>query len=673
MKKTLQNIILALWICLLILGMLALHEAYLINIDVHVADQNIWDSRRFIAFLFLCGFFLAGAVVLFLKIVRSPDALDTLRLANIPTALLAAITALLIVTPGLVRWVIPLPEKVLVGYWMEFFLVYCAALLGAWLLYKSGDPWWLVRMVATLVMLAGAAHCVIYRMQFVTSYPFPLSWSEGNRMFDYSTLLGSFRYITPDHKPIYAFITRGMQLPWALPFLFPNFSIGAFRFWYQLMWILPSMVLGALAALKIKTVEDRAAIVLVCSVWAFIFLEQGPIYTPLILAAILTILAVRYRLVAGILLITAASYYAGSSRWTWSYAPGLWAGLLALLDIPSPALNKGGVRKLIKPFFLGIAGSFGGPLLRSIMGILKTSTSSGISLVPNVTQATSRQPLLWQRLWPNPTFAPGIVLALLWAALPLIIFLVYIISRKYWQLNGLQILGLIAVHLAFLVVGIIASVKIGGGSNLHNLDMFLISLLLVAFQAFIALFSQDPSWLKQPALAVMVALILVAPTSYALSGGERLVAPDQETTRAALQTVQDKVKKYARRGEILFIDHRQLLTFGLVENVPLVDEYEKKVLMDDAMADNTEYFKDFHEDLNAQRFALIVNEPAMVVYRGSEHIFGEENDAYVRWVTIPLLCAYEPIYTAHEVNLELLVPRSEPPDNLPCEQYGISP
>jgi len=187
------------------------------------------------------------------------------------------------------------------------------------------------------------------------------------------------------------------------------------------------------------------------------------------------------------------------------------------------------------------------------------------------------------------------------------------------------------------------------------------------------LFDHNPDWLTRPVLAVMIALILAAPASYALSGGERLVLPDREITQSALKAVQDKVKRYSPKGEILFIDHRQLLTFGLVENVPLVDEYEKKVLMDDAMTDDTEYFRKFHADLINQRFALIVNEPATVVFRGSEHIFGEENDAYVRWVTIPLLCAYEPIYTQRDVNLELLVPRAEPMDDPACEKYNLTP
>ena len=107
----------------------------------------------------------------------------------------------------------------------------------------------------------------------------------------------------------------------------------------------------------------------------------------------------------------------------------------------------------------------------------------------------------------------------------------------------------------------------------------------------------------------------------------------------------------------------------MIKDVPLVDDYEKKYLMDQAMADNSEYFKGFYEDLKAHRFALIVNEPSNYVIRGSEYSFGQENDAYVKWVTIPLLCTYEPIYTSREIGVELLIPRLTAMDEKACQDF----
>ena len=39
-------------------------------------------------------------------------------------------------------------------------------------------------------------------------------------------------------------------------------------------------------------------------------------------------------------------------------------------------------------------------------------------------------------------------------------------------------------------------------------------------------------------------------------------------------------------GEVLFMDQRQLLTFGYITDVPLVPDYEKKVMMNEALSGN---------------------------------------------------------------------------------------
>lgn len=56
------------------------------------------------------------------------------------------------------------------------------------------------------------------------------------------------------------------------------------------------------------------------------------------------------------------------------------------------------------------------------------------------------------------------------------------------------------------------------------------------------------------------------------------------------------------------------------------DQFSQKVLvqMDQAMSGNELYFQAFYEDLVHQR-----------------HEFGEENDAYVEWVSKSILCYYQ--------------------------------
>jgi len=109
------------------------------------------------------------------------------------------------------------------------------------------------------------------------------------------------------------------------------------------------------------------------------------------------------------------------------------------------------------------------------------------------------------------------------------------------------------------------------------------------------------------------------------------------------------------------MDQRQLLTFGFIQGVPLIPDYEKKFLMDRAMTDSAvAVFAPFYADLKAHRFALIVSEPLRVPIKGQESIFGEENDAWVKWVSAAVLCYYEPDKTYADFRIQLLTPRQTP-------------
>jgi hypothetical protein len=123
----------------------------------------------------------------------------------------------------------------------------------------------------------------------------------------------------------------------------------------------------------------------------------------------------------------------------------------------------------------------------------------------------------------------------------------------------------------------------------------------------------------------------------------------------------------SKQGPVLFLDQRQLLTFGYIRNVELVPEYEKKYVMDQAMAMNEEYFKDFYKDLENKRFSLIITDPLFTKLKEGEYDFSEENNAWVGWVSRPLLCYYAPVRNIPdnvlaEFKIQLLVPRQNPKD-----------
>ena len=667
MKKN-HTYITLIYLYISVIGFLAYREFLQINILAYVETKNIWESRRFIAYLVFCVVSLAGlAIVLFWMNKNRLQALNERINRTLPWIkhIIATVSILL---PGLMKWTLPLPENFFFGFWMELFLIILFAVFAAFLYSQKNEPGSIrIMRIGVFILLAGAAHSILYKFNSVTDYPFTLYWSEGNRFYDYSTLFGGFRYVTSDGQGIKVFTTWGMQFLWALPFIIPKISIAFYRCWYQLVWIIPSLALGLISVWPASKHKVSSWLIVGFTFWSYLFLDQGPIYPPVIIGALLTILAVRLKLLPGAVLIFLASYFMWNSRWTWSFAPGIWAGMISLLSIQQPTLNRRDWHKLVSPIVLGLSGYLGGQLLPSFISMMNVKTT--FQFLPDPAASISRHTLLWARLYPNPTYPPGILVGLVWATLPLVLALAALVTSKRWQVNWLQKSAMFIVTSIFLAVGFIISMKIGGGSNLHNLDLYLVTLWLIASVAIASLSKGYKHLLNfSPYIFMLVFLALVSPATYGMMRGERLTLPPNEKITESMAAVQNKVKEYSQKGNILFIDHRQLLTFGLVKNVPLVDEYEKKYLMNYALMDNKDYFKSFYQDLTDQRFVLIVNEPANIIIRGSEYSFGQENDAYVRWVTKPILCTYEAIYTSFDTGLELLVPRkTSPPEELNCE------
>ncbi|MFN3492631.1 MAG: hypothetical protein ACK40V_10470, partial [Anaerolineales bacterium] len=354
----------------------------------------------------------------------------------------------------------------------------------------------------------------------------------------------------------------------------------------------------------------------------------------------------------------------------------------------------------VRAITLALTGFIGGQYGKNIISFINSGAQISASPAISVNQAVSMvaapsQPLLWYRLLPTDTYPLGILFGLLIATLPLIALLSYLIITNKWQLNLWQKLALLGPLAAFLAVGIIVSTKIGGGGDLHNMDMFLIGLMFTGVVAWEKAGKQwfneipfAPVWIK-----INLVLFFALPGLFAL-GGMRSFAfaedaawlavltdapnekaldmiPSDAVVNNALDVIQEEVNlAVAQGGEVLFIDQRQLLTFGYITNVPFVPEYEKKILMNNALGSRQTYFQRFYEELAAKRFALIISEPLRVTVQDVVDRFGEENNAWVKWVSIPMLCYYDIKTTLREVNVQLLVPKPNPVDcsaDLPVE------
>lgn len=436
---------------------------------------------------------------------------------------------------------------------------------------------------------------------------------------------------------------------WGVLFAIPNTPIWAHRLWDAILWTVPYITLGYLLA---RWSKRSNLIRWSFALWIFLFLAQGPIYPPLLLSAIVVVIFVRHQgWVSSLIGSTLAAFYATISRWTWLLAAPTWAVLILLssFEFESDKGWKNALRRLIPIALIGIAGVLVGSLADPQL----------LSPVEIATGGSFKQPLLWYRLLPNPTYPFGIVIGLFIAAGPLVALLVWLTVRRLWTPNWLKILAYSMAGFAFLIMGLIASVKIGGGSNLHNLDMFLVTLAILAGLAFRDadnhLRERLPVWIRG-----LLVLVVILPAWNAVRIGAPRSLPTDVQVSEALKVIQTKVESAQRRGEVLFLDQRQLLTFGYVKDVSLVPEYEKKYMMDHAMAGSKTYFEGFYQDLANQRFKLIVTEPLYWKEGGAEINFHEENEAWTRWVARPLLCFYAPITTLPDVRIQLLVPRERP-------------
>lgn len=622
----------------------------------------------FIVFCILCLISLAWAVR------RKPGTLDSqsvfIRMRRSLGPIRWVVAALFLVAPV---WFLQYsPWGVAIGGPFLRVLIWCLSAIGAgfWMTSRPDTviSWW---SLLSATLMVGAGCVVAAAFADVTSYPFSLGWSEGNRLWDYSLLFGLRLYSYPPGQRPVAYLDIGRQFAGGLPFLLPQVSIFGERMWLSVLSVLPYVLLSLLAFWPSKARETGPWIV--AGILGFIFLAQGPIHSPLLFCAMLVAIAWRQPTWLAASLVLVASILAEVSRFTWMFAAAMW---MVMLEIAGSRLAEGRIPAVTwrRTATIGLSG-----LLGIVVAIVAGLSIGGASLGA-ATGASTRQPLLWYRLLPNATYGYGILLGLVIATAPLILVLILVAARR-WRPNILQRLAICLPLAAFLFVGLVVSTKIGGGGDLHNLDMFLIGLLFVAALEWRAVGAQwladrraFGSWMRALLVALVAlpafgSLMVLRPLSFArdadwlavLADVERArdlgSLPDEAVIGSSLQELQNAVEQAQKQGEVLFMDQRQLLTFGYVKDVTLVSDYEKKRMMDEALGANAAYFAPFYRDLAAHRFSLIITSPLRTPIRDSDYGFGEENNAWVHWVARPVLCYYQEQDTLNEVKVQLLVPR----------------
>ena len=557
---------------------------------------------------------------------------------------------------GRIRWLIAglailFPSVLFLGIWGKSLtaasfriLILCLSAVIAGLTVSENSSRAFPKIALSL-LIGASVFAVAQRLILVTNYPFKLYWSEGNRLWDYSLYFIRDRYMVDGEFTFPTYMTPGRHGLWGLPFLIPGATIATLRLWDVVLWTLPYLLLGWLLFSPKRAMLSRP-LRLGLSLWVLVFLTLGGIFAPLIVSAILLAWLLNpSRPFRVAFLAAAAGFYAGISRWTWFAAPAVWAGLWVLLDLDTEADRK---RRLLRSVGIGIAGLLGGILAQAIM-------SAAFPRPDAIFSTALSQPLLWYRLLPNTLNQQGILRSLLIAVWPLIGLLIWGArqGRNRWGWLEWTALGLCLA--GFLGLGLAASVKMGGGNNLHNLDMFMATLLFaLAWVAFRWLRQEGRSWASLPGgvQALLVFAVLI-PSFDVMRSGQPTRIPADDAVKESLEIIQSEA---ALANDVLFIDQRQLLTFGLVDGGPLALDYELKHMMNQAMSSNQEYFDQFEADLAARRFDLIVSDAIPKFLQGSTYQFGEESDAWFEFVAGPLNDYYVP-YRKLPTGIWLLAPR----------------
>lgn len=618
-------------------------------------DISILDSQSWLGLLSALGAGGLAALLSWTSLCFRPRG-PILDWLEIPARLRwPGVFLLLVALPGYTLFFLnPSIQNFLGGLgWVRCLVFWLFSLLGMYGLkmVRKSLPWLSAFLLSAL--LQAGIHLIINHLTGITAYPFAMGWSETSRYYYPSLFLS---------KSIF-----GARLPW--PILHPSLHlllVPPYWFdaplWFHRAWqvFLRFALLGLTAFMLLRRlrIQGRAMRWLAWS-WMTLFLFQGPVYFHLTIPLILVLWGfsipterrtLRVGSVQVWLVVILAAVWSGLSRLNWYPVPGLLAAVLFLLE--TPYTGKHFWRYLLQPIAWTLVGT--------ALAFLTQRAYIALSGIPDpryfYTSLTSS--LLWYRLLPNVSYSLGVLPGALLASLPAWIAIGLVLQRA--RIHFLRLILLFAILLVLFLGGLLVSMKIGGGVDIHNLDAYLSLLLVVTAYLLCGRYANEDGQPPRPVTLPwpVAILLLVAPAwfSLQLSGGFKIY--DATRTQSVLTELQAQIDSVnAQGGEILFITQRHLVSMHMLEGVKLTPEYEREELMEMAMGNNQEYLRIFRADMERQRFAVILVDPLAYRLLGKNYPFGEENNAWVKRVMKPILCNYREEKLYPEDQIAIYVPQ----------------
>ncbi|HUE99644.1 MAG TPA: hypothetical protein VMN99_10345 [Anaerolineales bacterium] len=543
-----------------------------------------------------------------------------------------------------VLFMIPTIQSLFGGLgWIRFLIFWVFNLIGVWgIKFLRRDTPWLSALIA-IVLCQSTIHLLMVYWPRVTAYPFAMGWSETSRFY-YPSLFLSEKVYGQDYR--WPILHPTLHLLLAPPYVF-DAPLWVHRFWQvAIRYILVGAVVPAL--MTRLSIPRRATRWLV-GLWMFLFLFMGPVYFHLTVPVVLVLLGFSHqddRRTWVVVLL--ASIWCGWSRLNWYPMPGMIAAVLYLMEVHYGGKNVW--RYLLKPALWFVTGTLTAYVSQRVYIVLSGIPDGGIFYT------SLSSDLLWYRLMPNASYFLGILPGALLASLPVWIAMVVVIHSRKSDWHPLRLALIFAALLVLFLGGLVVSLKIGGGANLHNMDAYFSLLLIVFAYLIFARYQPEAEGAAKPVplhWLLILALIVMPAWSYLqFNIGFRTENPAR--TQNVLTNLQEYVDQVnGQDGEILFITQRHLISMHMLENVTLVPEYEREDLMEIAMANDIQHIQTFREDMEDHRFALIVVDPLNYNILSRQRSFAEENNVWVTRIMKPILCNYreEAVFPADEIAL----------------------
>ena len=532
--------------------------------------------------------------------------------------------------------------------WVRIFIFWMFSLTGMWGIksFRQGTNW--MTALITIILLQSTLHLLISYWSLVTSYPFAMGWSETSRYYFPSLFLSETIYGQKYPLPI---LHPTLHLLLTPPYLI-HAPLWAHRLWQvAIRYILIAAVVPVMV--KRVSIQEKAYRWLI-ALWIFLYLFMIPIYFHLTIPTILILFGFTlHDDRRNWFVILLASAWCGWSRVNWYPVSALIATVLYVLETPIKGKNTW--QYLWKPALWGIVGTLTAFTFQKFYIVISGVENS------NYFYTSIASDLLWYRLFPNATYPPGMILAAFMASLALFIVLYLAIQGNKGAFHPVRIFLLIASLIVLFVGGLLVSLKIGGGADLHNMDAYFVMLLISALHLTFARYERDDNLSVRPIQLQwwLVIALLIEPVWANIQSNIKFVTYDSQRTDSVLADIQAQVDQVnAKGGEILFITQRHLVSMDMVHGVTLIPEYEREDLMEMAMGNNTEYLNKFQSDIENQHFAMIVVNPLRYFVMTNRRSFAEENNAWVINVAKVILCNYQAKKVFPTDDIALYVPQT---------------